>query len=497
MESLYDIAFLFVALFALGFTIFIHELGHFLAARRRGLIITRFSIGFGPKIFGWTSNGVEYRLSAIPFGGYVALPQLADMGRLEGENRHDSKDPEKVETTDVQAAWKDMEEDEKDEKLKPAPLPKISYSDKMIVAVMGAVFNILLAFTLSSVLWFFGYDVTDAQLTTKVGYVADTVERWNPLVGEGEQVTSPAKKAGILPGDEILKVDGAEVHDFMDIQNRIVTGKQQNAQGRRLLNLTILRNNEEQNIEVYPEVWGNEEIRVIGIGPKETFFIGELSQDMPAMAAGLEVGDQPIAIDNMTLFSFSQLVTELEKKEIGQPVNLTVRKGGEQGIQKTYAIIPVEKEILEAGVPTTRRLIGFRPKFKIVTTYPNPLHLIYSRVKDMYLTLSGLVSPASDVKLRNMSGPVGIVNHLSIFAKIGFKKLLWFVVFINVNLAILNLLPIPVLDGGHMLFATIEKLRGQPLPLAFLERAQILFVALLFSFMLYVTFFDVQRILPF
>ena len=193
MESLYDIAFLFVALFALGFTIFIHELGHFLAARRRGLIITRFSIGFGPKIFGWTSNGVEYRLSAIPFGGYVALPQLADMGRLEGENRHDSKDPEKVETTDIQAAWKDMEEDEKDEKLKTAPLPKISYTDKMIVAVMGAVFNILLAFTLSSVLWFFGYDVTDAQLTTKVGYVADTVERWNPLVGEGEEVTSRQK----------------------------------------------------------------------------------------------------------------------------------------------------------------------------------------------------------------------------------------------------------------------------------------------------------------
>jgi len=115
----------------------------------------------------------------------------------------------------------------------------------------------------------------------------------------------------------------------------------------------------------------------------------------------------------------------------------------------------------------------------------------------MYLTLTGLVSPASDVKLRNMSGPVGIVNHLSVFAKIGFKKLLWFVVFINVNLAILNLLPIPVLDGGHMLFATIEKVRGQPLPLAFLERAQMLFVALLFSFMLYVTFFDVQRILPF
>jgi regulator of sigma E protease len=159
--------------------------------------------------------------------------------------------------------------------------------------------------------------------------------------------------------------------------------------------------------------------------------------------------------------------------------------------------MPVEKDVVMGTAAVSRKLIGFRPQAKITTTYPNPFVLIIRRVKDMYLTLSGLVSPQSDVKLRNMSGPVGIVNHLSLFAKIGFKKLLWFVVFINVNLAILNLLPIPVLDGGHMLFATIEKIRGQPLPLAFLERAQTLFVLLLFSFMLYVTFFDVQRIVPF
>ena len=491
MTMFYDIAFLFVALFALGFTIFIHELGHFLAARQRGLIITRFSIGFGPKLFGWTRNGVEYRLSAIPFGGYVALPQLSDMGRLEGNESKDTDDA--VNSDPPKSAWDDFEEEKTPE---AEPMPKISYLDKMIVSVMGAVFNVLLAFALSSVLWFFGYDVTDAQLTTKIGFVSDTVERWNPLVEEGEEVTSPAKKAGLLPGDEILAVDGAPVDDFMDIQNRIITGKQQTAQGRRLLNLTILRNGIERKIEIYPEVWGPEEIRVIGIGPKETFFIGELSPDMPAVGAGLQVGDQPISLNGETIHSFAHLVHMLEHHEIGKSVSLSVLQG-ENGPKKTFTITPVEKEVLVAGVPSLRKMIGFRPEFKIVTTYPNPLTLIYSRVKDMYLTLTGLVSPASDVKLRNMSGPVGIVNHLSVFAKIGFKKLLWFVVFINVNLAILNLLPIPVLDGGHMLFATIEKLRGKPLPLAFLERAQMLFVALLFSFMLYVTFFDAQRILPF
>ena len=382
MTMLYDIAFLFVALFALGFTIFIHELGHFLAARQRGLIITRFSIGFGPKLFGWTRNGVEYRLSAIPFGGYVALPQLSDMGRLEGNETQNDRGVD--DSVNRKSAWDDFDENENDTEAERPP--KISYADKMIVSVMGAVFNILLAFALSAVLWFFGYDVTDAQLTTKIGYVAETVERWNPLVEEGEEVTSPAKKAGLLPGDEILAVDGSQVDDFMDIQNRIITGKQQTAQGTRLVNLTILRDGQEKKLEIYPEVWGPEEIRVIGIGPKETFFIGELSPDMPAQQAGLQTGDQPVSLNGQIIHSFSQLVYMLEKVKKDESVSLTVRRGGEYGNERTFSLVPVEKEILFAGVPSVRKMIGFRPEFKIVTTYPNPLTLIYSRVKDMYLT---------------------------------------------------------------------------------------------------------------
>ena len=120
---LYDIAFLFVALFALGFTIFIHELGHFLAARQRGLLITRFSIGFGPKLFGWTRNGVEYRLSAIPFGGYVALPQLSDMGRLEGNDNRENINKEN--SVDRKSAWDDFEE-ENEKSAEVEAMPRIS-----------------------------------------------------------------------------------------------------------------------------------------------------------------------------------------------------------------------------------------------------------------------------------------------------------------------------------------------------------------------------------
>ena len=338
MSLLYDFAFIFVALFALGFTIFIHELGHFLAARRRGLVITRFSIGFGPKIFGWTRNGVEYRLSAIPFGGYVALPQLVDMGRLEGkeEIEHDSK------------PFKSWDEDEETSETNSKPLPKISYADKMIVSVMGAVFNILLAFSLACVLSLFGYDVPDSQLTTKIGYVAEKVERWNPLVEEGEEVTGPALKAGLLVGDEILAVDGGYVENFMDIQNRIVTGKQQTAQGRRLVNLTVLRDGKEIKIEVYPEVVGREEIRVIGIGPQETFFIESLEPDMPAIKAGLEVGDQPIRIDNQKIHSFSQLVAYLNQSDINQTISFCVLKGGKTVKKRHINFLPLRKRLFWA-----------------------------------------------------------------------------------------------------------------------------------------------------
>ena len=519
MEFLSNVGFIFLALFALGFTIFIHELGHFLAARRRGLVIKRFSIGFGPKLFGWESNGVEYRLSAIPFGGYVALPQLVDMGRLEGGEAGESEnEKEKTFTSRDKEEEKDNdgEDEEGEEKhFDQAPLPKISYADKMIVSVMGAVFNVLLAFVLSCILWQFGYDVSDAQLTTKVGYVADTVEQWNPHVEEGEEIVGPAKKAGILPGDEILAVDGVSVENFMDIRSLIVTGKGKTEDGGRLATLTILRNGEEKKIEVFPTVASREEMREIGIGPKHTFFIGKLSDGMPGKKVGLEEGDQPVSINGIEIHSFPFLYDYLQEREANETVSLTVRKGGEKGAQKTYAIQLaeieqqvgtkyVEKEVF-FGLFTSReaqpimgkrKVIGFKPEFKVITTYPNPVVLITRRVKDMYHTLSGLVSPKSDVKFRNMSGPVGIVENLSLFAKIGPKKLLWFVVFINVNLAILNLLPIPVLDGGHMLFATVERIRGKPLPLAFLERTQMLFVVLLFSFMLYVTFFDVQRIFP-
>ena len=149
-----------LAVLFFGGTIFIHELGHFLAAKKRGLKVERFSIGFGPRIWGWTGkDGVDYRISLFPLGGYVALPQMADMSAIEGET--DADEPR---------------------------LPKISWADKMIVAVMGATFNILFAIVLACFLSAFGRPMPLASRDTVVGYIDKEITA--PL--SGEKFVSPA-----------------------------------------------------------------------------------------------------------------------------------------------------------------------------------------------------------------------------------------------------------------------------------------------------------------
>lgn len=480
LPYLTDFWFILVALAFLGLSIFVHELGHFLAAKRRGLVIKRFSIGFGPRIFGWEKNGVEYRLSAIPFGGYVALPQLVDMGRIEG-----SEDGDQDKGGDEEG-----ENEEETDEEEPEELPPISYADKMIVSVMGAVFNVIFAFCLACVPWLFGQEVYDWERTTEIGHVQKELEFNVQSTDENVTIPGPAYKdgQGVKPGDKILTVDGEEVRNFQDIRNRIAAGVGRKENGDPVVHLLVERDNQEVTIEIQPGIVSNEEMRMIGIGPKQTFFVGKLMEGKPQYVEqpadnGLEPGDQLWKLNGERIHSFFDLKNKLLDKNASAHVELTVRKGGENGSLATYSI------------RTDKHLIGFAPEFKKIIIHPNPVDTIWNRANDMYVTLRALVSTKSNVKLRNMSGPVGIVHHLSWFARIGFMKLLWFVVFINVNLAILNLLPIPVLDGGHMMFATIDKLRGKPIPLPILERIQVVFIALLLSFMLYVTWYDLMRII--
>lgn len=440
-----------LGIFLLGFCVFIHELGHFLAARRRGLQVERFSIGFGPPIVRWERNGVDYRISWIPFGGYVALPQLADMGRLEGGE---------------------------EEEAEANRLPPISYADKMIVAVMGAVFNLLFAGVLSLLLWGIGQEVI---VSTEVEVVMEEV-----VTSDGTIVPGPAAEAGLQSGDRILAIDGRPVGDWMQVNNEILTGTRRSPDGRPEAQVTVERAGEERIFTVHPVLATEEAIRDIGISPDSDLVIRDLVAGMPAAEAGLQPGDRLVALNGKPVVSSALLQRVLSQHE-GGPLDLTVRREGEE---RTFSITPVQRE--GAPNPQFGFLYGYQPKTEIV--HRNPVEQIGQMVATIRSTLVALFHQGSDVKVRNLNGPVGIVHVLSTVSTYGLSQLLWLLTFINVNLAILNLLPIPVLDGGHMLFATIQKVVGRPLPRRFLELTQSAFVILFLTFMLYVTFFDVGRI---
>jgi regulator of sigma E protease len=218
---------IFLIIVFFGGSIFVHELGHFLAARRRGLKVERFSIGFGPKLFTWTKDGVEYCISLLPLGGYVALPQLAEMRGIEGESEHG-----------VEA------------------LPPISYSSKVIVSVMGVIFNVIFAFCLSLILWQVGLPRDDIKESTQIGYIFKEIK-----LPSGETVTGPAHYAGLQVGDIIRTIDGRTVHDRMSAMEAIILSSGRDEYDQPKIQISIERGTETKDITLYPRLAGDDKLR--------------------------------------------------------------------------------------------------------------------------------------------------------------------------------------------------------------------------------------------
>lgn len=442
-----------VALLVLFFggSIFVHELGHFLAARWRGLYVERFSIGFGPKIFSWNRGGVEYRISWLPFGGYVALPQLADMRGIEGDS------PE------------------------AAVLPPIGYRDKMIVSVMGAVFNMLFAFALACVIWGIGQPTRSELQTTEVGVVQSQLE-----LPDGSKVPGPASIAGILPGDVIQAIDGKSIATWMELMQTLYSGSGRDADGSPLAVFSIKRGDRQLELTVNPRLAGADGFRRVGIEPADDLGVSEVMAGTPAAAAGLQPGDVIVSMDGQPVYTIDAFREHLQS-HTDAPVAVGVERGGK------HLVLPIQPRIehdKQTGRDVARAGFIFDSGYLLI--YPTPFQQLKENIVMTTRVLSGLLHPKSDIGLSQMSGPPGIARAYLAFSE-NIRMIIWFTILINVNLAIFNLLPIPVLDGGHMLFATIGVLRGRALPQQLIQTTQSVFVVLLFSLMIYVSFFDIRR----
>jgi regulator of sigma E protease len=428
--------------------IVVHELGHFLAARWRGLYIEKFGIWFGKPIWKKTINGVQYSLGSLPFGGFVALPQLAPMDIIEGK-------------ADV-----DREQ-----------LPPVSALDKIIVAIAGPLFSVLLAVVIACLIWGVGYPVSEADTTTTIGYI---------------HAESPAIKL-LQPGDKILEVDGRPVKRFLGM-NDSVTWSVVSSEGEKIP-VKFERNGQVQTVEIEPyhaqtRGWRRKSVRQLLIEPAQTPLIETVEAGTPAAEAGLKPGDIVRGVNDTPMFNNIPL-TEQITKHPNDPIVLHVERGGSRlDISVTPRLLPTE------GKQKSRIGIGWADPMTLA--HKAPFEQIHDSVTSTLNTIAAVASPKSDVKLQHLSGPVGIVRiyYLLFQSPYGWRLALWFSVILNMNLAILNMLPNPVLDGGHIVLGIIESFRRKPLPTKVLEYVQGFCTVLIAAVILYITFFDLQD-LPF
>ncbi|MBC9890654.1 MAG: RIP metalloprotease RseP, partial [Opitutae bacterium] len=256
MEILTYAQALFLVIFFFGASIFVHELGHFLAALWRGLKVTRFSIGFGPRLWTWKREGIEYCISLLPIGGYVALPQLGHMEMIEG------KAEEEIESK------------------------SISWTSKVIVLVAGAFFNVLFALLVASLLYLLGgRPVQATNDTTRIGFVPQSISI------DGEILQNPAFSAGLRQGDIITAIDGEPVHRWEEVDLKVIMGSGKTRDDRPMSTFSLLRQGEAINVDIFPIIGGPERTRLVHLRPATPGIVGKLLKNSPAEGAEVMEGD--------------------------------------------------------------------------------------------------------------------------------------------------------------------------------------------------------------
>jgi len=479
-----------VAIVVLGVIIVIHELGHFLVAKFFKIKVEIFSVGFGPRLFGFRKGETDYRISAFPLGGYVKMAGETPMDAVTGEAYEFLSKPK----------WQ-----------------------RFLVAAAGPAMNIILAVGLIAGLYMYGTDVPEFLIGQAVINVVEP--------------GSPAEQAGIKPGDQIVSFDGVERPDWQDVQNTVITSP------GRTIPIVIEREGKQFQFTVTPVRKGREEAGDVGMFPYYRQIVQDVQPNSPALAAGIHAGDEIIRVNGIDIrangrtlpqilqqitektFPISVLRSENPAAAVRAPeprrgffsaawnrlVHLFTRNGTAldataprpSDVQQVAAA-EQRKEVELQVTPELRegrKMIGIGLQYPSVHIKLGPMAALQKSIESnkenavlIFQVIGRLVKREASVK--QLDGPISIISYSGQAYQAGFVTLFTFMALISLNLGILNIMPIPILDGGVILLLIIESLLGRDLSLRMKERIVQASVVFILMVMVIVLYNDVVKLLP-
>ncbi len=433
-------------LIAFSVVIFIHELGHFLAAKKMGVRVEKFSIGFGPELIGFTRNETRYCISALPvLGGYVQMAGDTP-DKLTGE---------------------------------PWEFYSASKKKRAFIIIAGPFANFISAIFIYAIGLMIGIGVP--ELPSDIGKIS---------------TESSAYEAGIRFKDKIIQVDSKSVQTWDDVQGILLKKKP-----KEMVQITVLRDENRSSKKTFKLQLSSTQpvdISMLGIKPYISPEIAELVKGYPAEKAGLKSGDIIASIDGKQIDEWED-VTKVVYGNINKALVFSILR---QNKKIEVNVTPVEGKMAEGKKIAIRGQIGIKPVVgKIHMQRLSPvealsegfLRTVIGTPQYIIMVIQGFVDKC--ISVNDLSGPVGIFHMAGEQSKSGLGNLLLFIGFLSVNLWFFNLLPLPVLDGGHLVLLFIEKLSSKKIAWKVQETANVVGIILLLSLLLMVTYHDILRCL--
>jgi regulator of sigma E protease len=431
-------------IFVLGILVFVHEFGHYAVAKLFKVRVETFSLGFGKRLIGFRRGDTDYRISLLPLGGYV---------KMAGEN------PMEARTGD------------------PGEFMSHPRWQRFLIAIAGPAMNILLAVAVLTGVYMFRHQYP--------AYL------YQPAMVGWATEGSPAQKAGLQPGDKIINAQGKSNPNWDDVRYQIFGRINQNLEmdvqrGDQTIHISMpVRAPEKDDIEILAE---------LGLSPQGPSIVGSLNRGDPAEKAGIQVGDEILAVNGVKVQSGNAVgLFDVLQKSKDSPVRITTQRKG-QIIERT--LTPQWLPDLQGKSPAWRigismaqdfrtEKLSFKPALSTAVVDCKKNSFLIFRLLGQLFTVKGI--------LKQFSGPVGIMTESGRAADLGFAVLLQFMALISLNLAIFNMLPIPILDGGLVLMLIVEGVMRRDIKQEVKERVYQAAFVFLVLFAAVVIFNDVAK----